>query len=758
MHFFKSCLACLILLLFSCQNENNPTQQKSWPDYGGGPSNSKYFVQNQITKENVSQLEVAWTYEIGDEKAYQNNPVIVDNVMYVYAKNNSLVALDLTTGKEIWIHASLNGIARRGFTYWENSDRSDQRIIFTLNNTMQAIDAQTGKSILSFGKNGIVDLRQGLGRDPNKILRTASLTPGKIYKDIIVIGSSPGEAYISPPGHIRAYNVITGEMLWIFHTIPQPGEEGYDTWPTEAYKYAGGVNCWSEITIDEKTGIAYIPLGSPTYDYYGADRIGSNLFGNCLIALDVNTGKKIWHYQTVHHDLWDYDLASAPQLITVKKDGKSIDAVAIACKQGFLFVFNRATGEPVWPIEERPVPASNMPGEQAWPTQPFSTLPAFNRQTVTEDDISDIFFTEKELADWKARIKSAKKGLFTPPDTTEVVAMPGAVGGANWGNTAANPEKGYVYVLSQDYPSIYKLERRPPPLPISYRARVEQQQAIQRGRISFAERCQSCHGKDLSGTPLAPSLLAIGNKLEPNFLRQTILYGVGRMPPIQHIEEDEILNILAFLKDKSTGDSAPKKIEELKIDGPVVAAGGAPGEDETVSLAVYDQAGDMYPSNVEVPSQRYYTGYGLGFPYLLNPPWSYITAYDLNTGKIMWRNPLGEDPHALKLKGAKNTGVPEGSQRNGMIVTSNGIVFSTVTNGKIYAYDADNGNILWTGETPLGIATLPSMYEYDGRVYLVVNATTPKVPGWNISEEEKQAISSKAPQKGAYIVFSLPKK
>jgi quinoprotein glucose dehydrogenase len=307
----------------SCKNTDD-NQYRTWHSYGSGADHSKYVIQDQITKENVSQLKVAWSYSTADERDYQCNPIIVDTVMYVMAKENSLVALNATTGKEIWIHANLNGISRRGLAYWENADRTDRRLLFTLRNSLQAIDASTGKSIMTFGKNGAVDLRQNLGIDPESIGRIASQTPGTVYKDLIILGSAPGESYLSAPGHIRAYNVVTGNLEWKFNTIPQPGEYGYDTWPPDAYKYIGGVNCWGEITVDEKTGIAYIPLGSPTYDYYGGDRIGANLFGNCLLALDAKTGKRIWHFQTVHHDLWDYDLTAAPQLIRVKHNGKDI--------------------------------------------------------------------------------------------------------------------------------------------------------------------------------------------------------------------------------------------------------------------------------------------------------------------------------------------------------------------------------------------------------------------------------------------------
>ncbi len=434
-----------------------------WVDYGGGADSAKFAAVDQITKANVATLRVAWSYPTGDNAVYSFNPLVVDQVMYVMAKNNSLVALDAATGKEIWIHENLRGIARRGINYWESADRSDRRLLFQMNNNLQAIDARTGQSILTFGTNGLVDLRDGLGRDPATIGRVQSNTPGKIFENLILLGSSPGEGYLSPPGHVRAYDVVSGKLVWTFHTIPQPGEFGYETWPKDAYKYVGGANTWGEISVDAQRGIAYFPTGSPTYDYYGADRLGANLFGNCLLALDARTGKRLWHFQTVHHDLWDYDLTAAPQLVTVQRNGKAVDAVAQAGKHGFLFVFDRVTGEPLWPIEERPVPKSEMPGEEAWPTQPFPTVvQPFNRQSMTEADLTPYLLTEAERVQWKERLTKARKGQFLPPSTEETVAMPGAVGGANFGNTAAFPSRGLVFVMSQDFPSFYKLATTPP--------------------------------------------------------------------------------------------------------------------------------------------------------------------------------------------------------------------------------------------------------------------------------------------------------
>ena len=723
-----------------------------WRDYGGTPDQSKFIEAPDITRENISKLGIAWMYPSGDERAYQFNPVIVDNVMYVLAKNSSLVAIDVVTRKELWIHANLRGITNRGINYWESRDRKDRRLLFTIEDTLQAIDARTGKSILSFGKQGSVDLREGLGRDPDKVRRVTSSTPGRIFDNLILLGSSPGEAYFSAPGHLRAYDVVSGKLAWTFHTIPQPGEFGHDTWPKDAWKYAGGVNVWGEITLDAKRGIAYFPVSSPTYDYYGADRSGVNLFSDCLLALDARTGKRLWHFQMVHHDLWDYDPTAAPQLITVRKDGKPIDAVAQATKQGFVFVFDRVTGKPVWPIEERAVPASDVPGEKAWPTQPFSTLPPSGRQVVKPDDLTPYLISEAERAAWRERIGKARTGLFNPPGFTETAVVPGAVGGTNWGNTAANPAAGILYLLNQDFPSFYKLQEQADRNVAGGRGRFgpPDPARIERGKTAYQENCAPCHGQDRAGTPAAPPLLTVGSQIGFPQLRRIVIYGNGRMPPLGHIEDDQIGDILAFLGGGG-GYRRPNDAPLTMPEGPVVASGGAPRPAAPPRPAVEPM--QEYPAGVEAPAQRYFTDYGLGYPYLLAPPWSTIMAYDLNLGVIKWRKPLGQDRDAEKA-GGKGTGVPRGSQRQGMIVTSTGIVFSTARDGRFYAFDAETGDELWSAPLPMGTEGIPAAYQVKGRTFIVVNATTPNTFGLNSRES---GIGSAEPLgKGGYVVFALP--
>ncbi|MDB5032167.1 PQQ-binding-like beta-propeller repeat protein [Mucilaginibacter sp.] len=749
-----------IAICFGCMtkkaiyaNSNYVDPYTNWREYGGGPDQSKYTTLNQITKKNVNQLQVAWTYSTGDNvSSYKFNPLIVDNVMYVLAKNNSLVALDATNGKEIWIHTGLNTASKRGMNYWESKDRKDRRLIFCMNNTLQEIDAQTGKSILTFGTNGAVNLREGLDRDPEAMTRVTSTSPGAIYDDLILLGSSPGESTFSPPGHLRAYNVVTGKMAWIFHTIPLPGEPGYETWPKDAYKYVGGVNTWGEISIDVKRGIAYFPLGAPTYDYYGADRIGKGLYGDCILALDARTGKHIWHFQMVHHDLWDFDAAAAPQLVTVTHNGQKVDAVAQATKQGFLFVFNRVTGEPLWPIDEKPVPKSTMPDEESWPTQPVPTVvPPFSRQVVTVDDINP-YFTAAEKETWRKRILAAHSGLFEPlSDKYETITMPGANGGAIHGNTAANPVKGYVYVSYQDKPSVYRLKKvEPAELRIPLSA-----DETERAKALYVQNCQTCHGVDHTGG-LGPNLVDINNRVNFDNFKTIVSTGRALMPSFLHLGDQNVTAIYKFLSSAASqrgggagargGRGDFQATDVTKIDGPVVASGGAPGGEEFQKMPTKPMRD--YPAGVTPPKEKYTDGsttsYGLGYPNLLSPPWSAIAAYDLNTGKIKWKRALGNDD---KL-GGKDTGLPVGSQHKGMIVTSTGIIFATCLDGRIYAYDEDNGNLLWQVKLPRVPDGLPTMYQVNGKQYMAICSVSDQI--------DKSKPNAEVPRQ--YIVFALPSK
>ena len=762
----KRCLAIVVLVAGLLAQASPKAQQdrKGWRDYGGGADNSKFIALTQITKANVNRLQVAWSYSTGDSTSYVFNPIVVDDVMYVLAKNNSLIALDAATGKEIWVHANLRGIASRGINYWESKDRKDRRLVLQINHHIQEIDARTGKSILTFGKDGLVDLREGLDRDPSTIARVKSDTPGRIFENLIILGSSTGEAFLSTPGHLRAYDVVTGRTVWTFRTIPQPGEYGYETWPKDAWKYVGGANTWGEITIDEKRGIAYFPTGSPTYDMYGADRIGSNLFGNCLLALDVRTGRRLWHYQMVHHDLWDYDPTSAPQLITVRHNGRTIDAVAQATKHGFMFVFDRVTGEPLWPIEERPVPKSDVPGEQAWPTQPFPTKPPpFARQSMTVEDLNPYFLTPEERIQWASRISKARnEGLFTPPAwQRDTIQIPGARGGSNFGTTAADPAKGLVYVLTQDWPSIVNIEGTE----LAQQPGRGNANAANQGQSIYQQRCESCHAADRTGSPTVPSLVGVTDRMRFEDFRVVVSAGKGEMPAFPALDLSAVNALYAFVGGGGgRGRGAGAAVPNLPVGGIVVASGGAPGglEPAPVSEQILQAryggnnrfVGPPYPDGADAPQVRYYSGYGLNWPYIIGPPWSSIVAYDLNTGTIKWKKPLGEDPQAIAL-GGRDTGMLQGGERRGIIVTATGLLFVNARDGKLRAYDADTGSVLWTFSLPAGTQGIPTMYALNGRQYLTVNATSPLTFGR--PQGGGGGGGANAPQvPRAYMTFALP--
>ena len=432
----------------------------TWRDYGGASDSMQYSALTQINKTNVAGLEQVWFFPVADKSGNLGfNPIVVDGLMYLMGPEGSIVAVEAATGKPVWSHrvegAGTGGRATRGINYWENSDRSDRRLIFGAGGSLREIDARSGAPITSFGDNGRVDMRAG----PVRPLGGPSATPGRVFENLFITGSQTGEGYGSTPGDLRAYDIVTGKLAWTFHTIPYPGEFGYDTWPESAWKWAGGVNTWGEISIDEKRGIAYFPLGSPTHDMFGGDRKGANLFGNCLLALDARTGKRLWHFQTVHHDLWDYDLTTAPKLLTVRHNGAMVDIVAQATKFGLLYVFNRVTGAPLWPIEERPVPKSDVPGEESSPTQPFPTKPPpFARLKFDINDINP-YLDDQEKERLRGILRNARnEGLFTPQSLTrDQISIPGELGGSNWGGAAADPTTGMLYIRSADQPGIHKL-------------------------------------------------------------------------------------------------------------------------------------------------------------------------------------------------------------------------------------------------------------------------------------------------------------
>jgi quinoprotein glucose dehydrogenase len=441
-----------------------PFDFETWDQYLGGSDSSQYSSLDQIDRGNVDQLEVAWSFEYGGN-APNFNPIVVDGVMYVLAQfprpeSPAFVALDAATGEEIWRSPIQGQVGSRGINYWESEDRSDRRLIFLNSGMMSAIDAETGEPITSFGDNGKVDIRIGLEGDINSMPGMQTSNPGRVFEDLIIY-SLPGRgtSYNAFPADIHAYNILTGELEWQFHTVPREGEFGADTWPAEGLGNYGGVHNWSESTVDLELGIVYIPTGTARFDFYGANRHGDNLYGNSLLALDARTGERLWHFQTIHHDIWDLDIPQAPKLLTVNHDGEEIKAVAQATKQGLLFVFDRETGEPLWPIEERPVPPSDVQGELASATQPFPSKPEpFARQYFSVDDINP-HIPEEEQAALRENLTSVWRyeGSYTPPSLEGTVMLPGHNGGTNWGGSAVDPERGRFFVVSKELPTLATL-------------------------------------------------------------------------------------------------------------------------------------------------------------------------------------------------------------------------------------------------------------------------------------------------------------
>ena len=732
----------LLATVSSCLMAQKTT---NWSDYLGGPAGGHYSPLKQVNPRNVNQLAVAWSYETGDDLSYTFCPLVVDNIAYIAAKRGALVALDATTGKELWVHnfpsgGRFSGIGgQRGANYWESKDRSDRRIFVTSSGMLHAIDARTGELIGSFADHGKLDLKTGIDRAAAPL---GSRTPGRIFENLIILGSATGEGYLAPPGDVRAFDARSGKLVWVFHTVPRPGEYGYDSWPKEAYQYMGGVDVWGEIVVDEKRGIVYLPTASAKYELYGGDRPGNNLYADSLVALDARTGKMLWYFQTVHHDLWDCDPDAAPQLVTVQHAGRTVDAVALASKNGFLYVFDRVSGKPLWPIEERPVPQSDVPGEVSSPTQPFPTVvPPFSRQGMTVKDLYTAFMTDEEKVWWKERLTNARTGLFTPPALGDTILMPSVNGGALFFGSGADPTTGTVYVLGKDMPSIIKLVpagestasnagnlipdrprtggRGPGPL--------AQVTAERRGRTVYEQSCQVCHGPELKGDR-GPQIDTAVSRLGAQATRIVITKGKGGMPPLPALTPALLDDLLAFL---AKPESAP------------------PGTAAPAAALAFGRIEPAYPEGVTPPPSRYKTGYG-NEPYVITPPWSTITAYDLNTGKIKWQTPYGDLPQAGPSDKLRGNVYP----KSGFVITAGGLVLFAGNDSKLYALDKDTGKLLCTKNLPNGSLGVPAVYEVKGREYvlLAVSGGNPFPAGGRLAPggTNPPAISK------SYIAFSLP--
>jgi quinoprotein glucose dehydrogenase len=686
----------------------------------------QYSALRQIDKNNVAQLQPAWFYPVpGEPDRLVFNPLVVDNVMYVSGVRGVIVALDASTGKELWM--STLRATERGLAYWESKDRSDRRLILSTNNGIREIDARSGRQIMSFGANGFVDMRIGTPRrnaGPNN-------SPGRVFENLVIVGSNTGEGYGSPPGDIRAYDVITGKLVWTFHTIPRPGEYGYETWPETAFRYAGGANTWGDLTLDEKNGIVFLPTGSPTHDLYGGDRQGDNLFGNCLLALDARTGKRLWHFQIVHHDLWDYDNAASPKLLTVQHNGKPVEIVAQAGKTGFLYVFERKTGTPLWPIEERPVPKSEIPGEFASPTQPFPTRPPpFSRQSFKPEEVNP-YVSEEEQAKLKQLVRdAANEGVFTPSSHLRPhVQFPGAWGGGNWGSTAGDPETGMLYIRTLEMISYRTMSLvKPDGGPGRGAAAAPLGPREQQGHDVYMQRCAGCHGP---GQMPIKSIKVLGSQA----FRAVVRKGANQMPayPESSISSSGLDALESYLASLPTTDEQAGNPSEIRLP--------------------------QNPNRYQGPPTRYAGSFSAGWytsnGYPVNgPPWSQLVAYDLNEGTIKWRVAEGDAP-GLADKGIKGTGTVR--PRNGPVVTAGGLVFIANSQDRMLrAFDKDTGKILWEHELEANPEGIPAVYQVNGRQYVAfaVGASwgTGGDPVWRNPLHRKQG---KIEAQG-YHVFALP--
>jgi quinoprotein glucose dehydrogenase len=655
------------------------TQDVDWAEYHGDGAKSHYSPLKQITRENVGQLKIAWTYASGGADTARNrtqiqcNPIIIDGVLYGVSADIQAFAIDASTGKEIWKTrlAENGGTLSRGVTFW--SDGNEQRIFFGAGRWLHAINAKTGELINTFGDKGRIDLKNGIER-PGADDFVSSNTPNTIFKNLIIVGARVSESETALLGDVRAFDVISGKLVWTFHTIPDQTETGSQTWSTQpARQHFGGANAWAGMAIDRKRGIVYIPTGSAAYDFYGGNRPGENLFANCLIALDAATGKRIWHFQFVHHDIWDRDLPTTPNLVTVTHKGKRIDAVAQITKQGFTFVFDRVTGKPLFPIRETAFRYDAIEGEKLHPTQPIPTLPVpFTRQSFTSKDFNPAVADRDSLE--KLLAKANTGGPYIPITNKMTIFFPGTDGGAQWGGAAAGND-GILYIPAKEIPVYTSLIKREIP---------ENQQGVTGGEL-YKLNCAACHGADKMGNHDGsyPSLANIGSRLSAAQVRSILKSGKGMMPSFSHLSDAEREAIIDFLNNQDLGKST-------------VAS--------SVSLIPYQHTG----------YNRWYDRNG--YP-VSNPPWGTLTALDLNTGQKKWQIPLGEYKE-LTRKGIPPTGT---DNYGGPLLTAGDLLFIAATRDEQFrAIDKNNGKILWETQLPAAGYASPSTYSVNGKQYVVI--------------------------------------
>ncbi len=672
-------------LLTGCV-ENLSEAGENWPVYLGGNSSSQYSPLDDINTENIAELEPAWEFHCGDDVSgndtqIQCNPVIIDGILYGTTPRLKLFALDAATGKKLWEFDPHPGVnfamnVNRGVAYWQRG--KDRRILFSAGPALYAVDAGTGMPVPSFGDSGTVSLKEGLGPGAENLYVVAT-SPGIVYKDLLIIGSRVMETAGAAPGFIRAFNITTGKLAWVFHTIPQPGEFGHDTWPDTAWKTAGGANAWSGMSLDPERGIVFIPTGSAAFDFWGGNRKGKNLFANSILALDASTGKRIWHFQTVHHDLWDRDLPAPPNLVTIEHEGKKTEALAQITKSGFVFVLDRKNGQPIFPVEEINVPPSNLEGEETWPVQPFPVKPPpLFPQSLTRENATNISPQANSYV--TGILDSVSTGRqFIPPGTDGTVIFPGFDGGGEWGGAAFDPASGILYVNGSIMPWILTMVK------IDHNTDRHEDP----GKKSYLINCAICHGTDMKGLPgnVYPPLTSVRHKYTDQEILTLINTGKGFMPSFKNLKKTDKLAIIAYITGKKTEYDPQHTSREInKFEIPYTHTGYNRFMDQ-----------DGYPA--------------------VKPPWGTITAIDLNKGEVVWQVPLGEFQELTKR------GIPKTGTENygGPVITAGGLLFIGASkDGYFRAFNKKTGEEVWKYKLPAGGYATPAVYRAGKREFVVI--------------------------------------